>query len=164
MALTHRQLNRATLARQLLLGRERCDVADAVGRVVALQAQDAASPYLALWNRIEAFDPDDLTAAYADHRVLKAPLMRITLHAVRAEDYPAFRRAMVSSLRASRVGDRRFRGLGIAVEQADALVPDLLTFLREPRTNAEIDGWVRQRCGELPHPTVDLGEIGRAHV
>ena len=154
MALTHRQLNRATLARQLLLGRERCDVADAVGRVVALQAQDAASPYLALWNRIDAFDPDDLTAAYADHRVLKAPLMRITLHAVRAEDYPAFRRAMISSLRASRVGDRRFRGLGIAVEQADALVPDLLTFLREPRTNAEIDGWVRQRCGELPAPGV----------
>ena len=36
MALTHRQLNRATLARQLLLGRELCGVADAVGRVVAL--------------------------------------------------------------------------------------------------------------------------------
>ena len=110
-----------SVARQLLLGRERCGVADAVGRVVALQAQDAASPYLALWNRIEAFDPDDLTAAYADHRVLKAPLMRITLHAVRAEDYPAFRRAMVSSLRASRVGDRRFRVIGVLASTGSGL-------------------------------------------
>lgn len=152
MALTHRQLNRATLARQMLLGRERLTVTEAVGRVVGLQAQEAASPYLALWNRIEAFDPEDLTTAYARHRVLKAPLMRLTLHAVRVEDYPVFRRAMVGSLRASRLGDRRFRGLGIAVEQADALVPDLAAFLGEPRSNAEIDAWVHQRLGELPAP------------
>ena len=50
--LTARRLNRASLARQLLLRRERLDVIDAVRRVVALQAQEPASPYLALWNRI----------------------------------------------------------------------------------------------------------------
>ena len=52
--LTAGQLNRATLGRQLLLRRESLDVADAVRRVVALQAQDPASPYLALWNRVQA--------------------------------------------------------------------------------------------------------------
>jgi len=47
MRLTARRLNRATLARQLLLRREPVEVAEGVGRVVALQAQEAASPYLA---------------------------------------------------------------------------------------------------------------------
>ena len=68
MRLTARQLNRATLGRQLLLRREPLDVVDAVRRVVALQAQEPASPYLALWNRIAAFDPADLDGAFAEAR------------------------------------------------------------------------------------------------
>src|SRR5207253_4020734 len=65
MKITARGLNRSTLGRQLLLGRASLDVADAVRRVVALQAQHPASPYLALWNRLTAFDP---AARRADHR------------------------------------------------------------------------------------------------
>ena len=53
MALTLGELNRATLARQLLLRRERLDVVDAVRRIVAIQAQEPASPYIALWNRLD---------------------------------------------------------------------------------------------------------------
>jgi hypothetical protein len=78
----------ATLARQLLLRREPVEVAEAVRRVVALQAQEAASPYLALWNRLAPFDPAALDAAFAGQKVIKATLMRITLHAVTAADYP----------------------------------------------------------------------------
>src|SRR6188474_2755738 len=70
--LTPRQLNRATLARQLLLRREPLGVVDAVRRIVAVQAQEAASPYIALWNRVAGFDPADLDAAFADHAVVKA--------------------------------------------------------------------------------------------
>jgi hypothetical protein len=103
MRLTARQLNRATLARQLLLRREPLEVAEAVRRVMALQAQEAASPYLALWNRLAPFDPACLDAAFAGHEVIKATLMRITLHAVTAADYPLFHRAMVASLRAARL-------------------------------------------------------------
>jgi hypothetical protein len=66
MSLTHRRLNRATLGRQLLLRREPLDVRDGAHRVVALQAQEAASPYLALWNRLAPFDPADLDTAFAD--------------------------------------------------------------------------------------------------
>ncbi|MFD9950906.1 DNA glycosylase AlkZ-like family protein, partial [Nonomuraea sp. NPDC059022] len=126
MRLTMRRLNRATLARQLLLRRERLPAAEGVRRVVALQAQEAASPYLALWNRLEGFDPADLDAAFATHEVVKSTLMRITLHAVHAGDYPAFHNAMVASLRAARLGDRRFTGAGLSVADADALLPHLL--------------------------------------
>jgi hypothetical protein len=83
-----RQLNRATLARQGLLRRQPVDVAETVRGLVALQAQEPASPYLALWNRIEGFDAGDLDAALADGTLLKSTLVRITLHLVHAEDHP----------------------------------------------------------------------------
>src|SRR5437868_4011075 len=109
MTLTARRLNRATLARQLLLERQPLTVADAVQRIVALQAQSPASPYLALWNRIADFHAADLDAAYAEHTIVKASLMRITVHAVAADDYPTFQHAMVKSLRAARLTDDRFK-------------------------------------------------------
>ncbi|HEX6508494.1 MAG TPA: crosslink repair DNA glycosylase YcaQ family protein, partial [Chloroflexota bacterium] len=80
MRITARGLNRSMLGRQLLLRRESLCVADAVRRVVALQAQHAASPYLALWNRLTDFDPAELDTAFAGHEVVKATLMRVTLH------------------------------------------------------------------------------------
>jgi len=87
-AISPRQLNRSTLARQLLLDREAIGVGEAVRRVVAVQAQQPASPYVGLWNRIVDFEPTDLDAAFARQEVVKAPLMRATLHAVHADDYP----------------------------------------------------------------------------
>nr|MBA3525146.1 winged helix DNA-binding domain-containing protein [Geodermatophilaceae bacterium] len=89
-ALTEAQLNRATLARQMLLQREPIDPATAVSRLCALQAQAAASPYLALWTRLEPFDPVDLDRALDDGTVVKTTLMRSTLHAVAAVDHPDF--------------------------------------------------------------------------
>ena len=67
MRLTARRLNRAALDRQLLLRRERLPVVEAVRRVVGLQAQEPASPYLALWNRLDGFDTAELDAAFAEH-------------------------------------------------------------------------------------------------
>lgn len=147
MLLTARQLNRATLGRQLLLQREPLDVVGAVHRVVALQAQEPASPYLALWNRLAGFDPTDLDRAFAGHAVVKATLMRIALHAVDAADYPAFHEAMLPSLRASRLFDRRFTGTGLTATDADALVEPLLAFAGRPRTNAEVEAWLAGRPG-----------------
>lgn len=154
MAVTPRHLTRATLDRQLLLRRARLTIDEAVRRTVALQAQEPASPHLALWNRVAGFVPDDLTAAFTEGRVIKASLMRITLQAVHRDDYPAFRQAMASSLRASRVYDRRFTGLGITPAQADALIPELLAFTDRPRSNADLEALARERLGELPPPGV----------
>ncbi|WP_327256173.1 winged helix DNA-binding domain-containing protein [Streptomyces sp. NBC_01244] len=145
------ELNRSTLARQLLLGREAMDVGDAVRRVVALQAQHAASPYLALWNRLAGFDPADLDAAFTGRAVVKSTLMRLTLHAVHAEDYPAFREAVQPSVRAARLGTR-FTDSGLTAADADVLVPQLLDFADRPRTTAECEDWLGHRLGAAPRP------------
>jgi hypothetical protein len=148
MRLSSRALNRATLARQMLLKREPVAVVDAVHRVVALQAQEPASPYIALWNRVAGFDPADLDAAFANFAVVKASLIRITLHAVDAADYPRFHDAMVSTLRASRLGDRRFTESGLSVAEIDDVLPDVLTSLSRPHTRAEIEAFLEARVGD----------------
>jgi hypothetical protein len=152
MRLTARQLNRATLDRQLLLQRAPRDVPEAVRRIVAVQAQEPASPYLALWNRLTAFDPVDLDGAFADGAVVKATLMRITLHAVHAKDYPPFHAAMVRSLRASRLGDRRFTESGLSIPEADALLPEALAFAARPRTRPEMEAHLGTRLDGAARP------------
>ncbi|MGQ4366152.1 winged helix DNA-binding domain-containing protein [Streptomyces sp. SAS_272] len=152
MKLTARELNRSTLARQLLLRRETLGVGEAVRRVVALQAQQAASPYLALWNRLADFDPAELDAAFTGHAVVKSTLMRITLHAVHADDYRAFHEAVQPSLRAARLNGRFTTASGLTVEDADALLPELLAFADRPRTTPEYEAWLGQRLGVPPKP------------
>jgi hypothetical protein len=147
MRLTARQLNRATLGRQLLLGREPLGAVEAMQRIVAVQAQEPASPYIALWNRLSGFDPGDLDRAFATHGIVKATSVRITLHAVAAADYAPFHEAMQPSLRDSRLTDRRFTVAGLSTADADALVADVLAFAYEPRTNAEIEAWLDDRLG-----------------
>jgi hypothetical protein len=147
MTMTLRALNRATLARQLLLERSSGGVAEAVARLVALQAQHPASPYLALWNRLDGFDPADLDAAFADGTVVKATLMRVTLHAVHADDHPTFKQAMQPTLRAARLNDRRYAGSGLSHADAEAAIPEVLGFLATPRSNAECEAWLTESRG-----------------
>jgi hypothetical protein len=142
-----RRLNRATLARQLLLRREPLGVVEAVHRAVALQAQEPASPYLALWNRVDGFDPTELDRAFAERAIVKATLMRMTLHAVDATDYEAFHSAMQHTLRGSRLTDQRFRVAGLQPADADALIPALLEHAATPRTNTEMPAWAARQAG-----------------
>lgn len=125
---------------------------EATRRVVALQAQHPASPYVALWSRVAGFDPSTLDAAFADGAIVKASLMRITLHAVVSEDYPPFHEAMLPNLRASRLFDRRFRETGLSAELVDELLPDVLEFTRRPRTREEIEVMLGERLGSEPDP------------
>lgn len=150
--LTARGLNRATLARQLLLARARVPVVDAVRRVVALQAQEPAAPYLALWNRVAGFDPAALDAAFRSYALVKATLLRITLHAVAADDRAAFHAAMRPTLRAAGLHDARFRATGLSVADADALVPHLLAFAERPRSRAAIEAMLADHVGRPPEP------------
>jgi hypothetical protein len=150
MRITAQELNRATLARQLLLRRQELDVAEGTRRVVALQAQEPASPYIALWNRLAGFDPVDLDVAFTGRTLVKATLMRITLHVVHADDHPAIHAAMQPTLRAARLGNPRFTLSGLGAADADALLPDLLEFSVRPRTAAEVQAWLAARLGVPP--------------
>ncbi|MEV7280451.1 winged helix DNA-binding domain-containing protein [Streptomyces sp. NPDC093111] len=146
MKITARELNRATLGRQLLLERAPLGVAEGVRRVVALQAQHPGSPYLALWNRLVGLDPDEVDGVFARREVVKASLMRITLHAVHAGDYRMFREALQQTLYGSRLGFR-FAETGLTPADGEELVPGLLAFAEEPRTVAELRGWLAERVG-----------------
>jgi hypothetical protein len=96
--LTLRQLNRALLARQMLLTRQRSDVVHAIERLACLQGQWAPSPYVALWTRLAGFKRDDLRTAIDKGQVIKATLMRATLHLVSAKEYPAYALATLDGL------------------------------------------------------------------
>ena len=88
--LTRRELNRALLARQLLLERRPLSAVKAVERLGGLQAQSTPSPYLSLWTRLEGFEREELTKALTGRRLVKALLQRGTLHIVTPGDYWAF--------------------------------------------------------------------------
>jgi hypothetical protein len=88
--LTVRALNRALLARQLLLERSGSSLTRAVDRVGGLQTQYAPSAYVALWARLRRFRRDDLTKALEQRRVVQATLMRTTIHVVSAREFSLY--------------------------------------------------------------------------
>jgi hypothetical protein len=88
--LTLRELNRATLARQLLLERKKIGVLPAIERLAGMQAQWPPSPYIGLWSRVTGFKRETLERAILERKVLKPTVMRGTLHLITARDYALF--------------------------------------------------------------------------
>ncbi len=155
--LTRRDLNRALLARQLLLERERVGVREAVERLAGIQAQDARPPYIGLWSRIDGFARDDLHGAYHDGTVVRATLMRGTLHTVSARDYAAIRRPLAPLLAAAG------RGFEKEVADLDAVLGAARELLAEgPRTMPELRELLGERFPrEAPRP---MAYLVRLHV
>lgn len=139
-----RRLGRAMLARQLLVEPSDTEVIAAVETIGGLQAQEPASPYIALWARLVDFQPAGLDAALAKRRLVKGTLMRRTIHIVSAGDY----RALWSATQASLTGARR-------TDRRDVPSPRLLRRLRdfatgfatEPRTLPELRDGLGDRDG-----------------
>lgn len=94
-----RELNRALLARQLLLERKRLSPAAAIERVGPLHAQGVESTYVNLWSRIEGMRREQLTRALERGAVVRGGLLRNTLHLVSAREHPVY----VAGLRESRL-------------------------------------------------------------
>ncbi|TML13073.1 MAG: winged helix DNA-binding domain-containing protein [Actinobacteria bacterium] len=88
--LTERELNRALLARQLLLERAKTPLPRALERIGGIQAQYAPSMYIGLWSRLEGFERDQLTRALKRKTVVQGTLMRTTIHLVSKRDYWPF--------------------------------------------------------------------------
>lgn len=91
MVLSLRALNRATLARQMLLARRKATVAEAIARLAGLQAQAPNPPYIGLWSRIEGFRREQLTDALKKRRIVRMSTLRATLHLMTAADALAWR-------------------------------------------------------------------------
>src|ERR1044072_9553073 len=86
-----RALNRAALARQLLLDRADLSAHDAVAHVCGLQAQEPQEPFAGLWSRVRGFDAAELSGLLTGRRVVRTHLMRRTVHLLTADDALAWR-------------------------------------------------------------------------
>ena len=121
-----RELNRALLARQLLLERSALPLPEALEQVAGLQAQYAPSPYVGLWSRLRDFRRDDLTRALEDRTAVQATLLRVTIHIVSAADYPPFTEAIRDARREWWARAVRHELDGVDIEAAAALVRERL--------------------------------------
>ncbi|MGH8870986.1 MAG: winged helix DNA-binding domain-containing protein [Acidimicrobiia bacterium] len=129
-----RTLNRALLARQLLLGRARLTVTQAVEKVGGLQTQYAPSAYIGLWSRLEGFQRPQLTRALEGGQVIQATLMRATIHIVSARDYPLLTAAVRRSRREWWARVARSRSLDEpAYDKVASLMKDALAAGPRPR-------------------------------
>jgi hypothetical protein len=135
--LTLRELNRATLARQLLLERRRLAVVPALERVAGLQAQWAPATYVGLWTRTEGFRREALERALVREQAVRAVLMRGTVHLVSRRDYGLLGSAVAHA------GWIREESLELAERVHDSLGE----LGKEPRTKAEVFAWLRDEHG-----------------
>jgi winged helix DNA-binding protein len=155
-----RELNRATLARQMLLERETLSAPAAIERLVGLQAQLASAPYAGLWTRLRDFRREDLAREIENRKVVKATLMRATLHLCTAEDYLRFRTALkpVLIVAAGAIAKRRDADFDL-----DKVLKAARKFIGEkPRTFAEISDMLTELM-----PDHDVGAMRysvRTHI
>ncbi|MEU5537990.1 winged helix DNA-binding domain-containing protein [Streptomyces sp. NPDC020362] len=130
-----RALNRATLARQLLLRRSPLSAADAVGHLLGLQAQNVKPPYYALAARLDGFGPEQLSRLMADRGTVRIVTMRSTIHTHTAEDCLILR-PLVQPARDRELTNFR-KGLdGVDLDRLAALARELVE--TEPRTMAQL--------------------------
>jgi Winged helix DNA-binding domain len=136
--LTLRRINRATLARQMLLARHRVAADEAIEKLVAMQAQFPRPPFLGLWSRLEGFERKELAALLEKRRVVRATFLRGTLHYVTARDFLALRPLLQPGLDKGLQGILRDRMKGLDMDRLTGRVRQILA--KAPSTFEEIRG------------------------
>jgi hypothetical protein len=141
--LSLRHLNRTLLARQLLLERANLPVPAAISQLAGLQAQVQNPPYIGLWTRLHNFQKENLTVAMEAKAVVRATLMRSTIHLLTSDDYLAFRPALQPALRRAL---NAFFGARARALTPEPLIEAARDFFRtHPRTFTEL----RAMLGEI---------------
>ena len=146
--LTLREINRATLARQLLLERANMSATAAVEKLVGMQAQLSSAPFVGLWTRLNGFQRSDLAKAIESREVIKVTLMRATLHLVSAADYLSFRTTFNPVLEGAAESIAKKR-TPIDKERVLKVAHDFIA--EKPRTFAEISAML---SAEMPDSDV----------
>jgi hypothetical protein len=153
--LTRKDLNRALLARQMLLAREETSALAVIEHLVGLQAQLARPPFTGLWSRIAGFQREELRSLIHGRQVVRGTLMRCTLHLMSGRDYAAFRPALQPALS---LGMRSILRDRVKSFDLDALLIEARRlFAERPRTFTE----VRAALLEL-YPDADERAMGYA--
>jgi hypothetical protein len=129
--------------RQLLDRQVYTDVAEVVEAVAGLNAQTARGPSVGLWVRMTDFRQQDLDEALGGYRLVKANLMRGTVHMVTQRQYASWRRALQPALRPA--VNQFCRGMLRQVDE-DRLVREGIAVL------ADHDGLHRGEIGERLAP------------
>jgi hypothetical protein len=147
-----RALNRATLARQLLLEREPLSPLDAVGRLVGLQAQVPRDPYVGLWSRLDGFRAEELSALLEERQVVRTVAMRATIHLLASDDAltirPLVQRVLDAELARHPEHGPRLRDVDLSAALAAAR--DLLA--DRPLATTELRAALAERFPELDAP------------
>jgi hypothetical protein len=151
--LTRRALNRAVLARQMLLERAEMPVLPAIERLIGLQAQLPNPPYVGLWARLASFEKDDLTRLIEQRRVVRSTMMRSTQHLVAARDYLWLRPVLQPML--DRICRGSFGRATAGVDQAELLAVGRALLDEQPRTITELQALLGARWPK--HPRLALG-------
>ncbi|MFK0024826.1 winged helix DNA-binding domain-containing protein [Streptomyces sp. NPDC090798] len=151
-----RALNRATLARQLLLDHADLPVLDAVAHLCGLQAQEPQEPFVGLWSRLRAFDPAGLSDLLTGRSVVRTHLMRRTVHLLTADDALAWRSRHDAMLRQRVLGTYRRELDGVDLDELAAAGRAVMAD-DEPRSMTELARALAERW-PAPGPRA-LGEM-----
>ncbi|MET7643270.1 winged helix DNA-binding domain-containing protein [Streptomyces sp. NPDC005426] len=143
-----RALNRATLARQLLLDRADVPALDAVAHLGGLQAQEPQEPFVGLWSRLRSFDPASLSDLLTQRLLVRTHLMRRTVHLVTSEDALAWRARHDAMLRQRVLGTYRRELEGVDLEELAAAGRAVMSD-GEPRSMAQL---ARELADRWPAP------------
>ena len=143
--LTQRELNRALLARQMLLERVKAPLPRVLERMGGLQAQYAPSMYIGLWSRVEGLERDAVTRCLERRSIVQASMMRATIHLVSKRDYWPF---VVGIRRGLREWWLRTHGGGIRRKEIAANDRKVRRALRgKTLSRAELEKVIGQRWG-----------------
>ena len=149
--LTQAELNRALLARQMLLARAKFTPLKAIERLAGMQAQQARPPFVGLWTRLDGFKREDLLRSIRRKKVVRATTVRATVHLMGRRDYIALRGALQPYLSSCISPKSRAQFGGVPLE--DIIETGKAFYSEAPRTFKKLCVHIEEKYPQI-HPRI----------